>query len=297
MQTFSIFMLLMSFGVGIFGATIGGLATFIITGVVATVEAVCALTGASGGIAGTFDLAFQLLPPNVFFVSAACAAAVTARRGTQEHGEDMISSVFGNMDPIALLAGGCTGAIGYTLRLFTQTEAFQAVLPTDSVCAVAIPMMIVIRLVFGKSGLTGDKAMRDADKGSYVPKGNRLGNDIVLGAACGLMVGGLTVMLDQAGLDISPLPVFFFGLNAITLLFMWSGSSVPATHHIVNQACYASVLALTAASMGPEAALAISVITGVITSVLGDALQMTFNTYHDTHIDPLPLPYCWYSSS
>ncbi|MBQ6386513.1 MAG: hypothetical protein IJJ38_10170 [Lachnospiraceae bacterium] len=284
MATFSLAMLIMCFGAGIFGAGIGGLATFIITGVIATIEAVCALTGATGGIAGMFALAFQLFPPNVFFVGAAGAAAVSAMRGTQEHGEDMTKSVFGNMDPVALLAGGIIAALSYVLRLFTQSAGFQAVLPTDSVCAVAIPLMIVIRLVFGKSGLTGNKEARRADGGKYVPTGSRLANDIILGLACGTMVSGLTIVLDKMGVDVSPLPVFFFGVTAITLMFMWCGSSSPATHHIANQACYATVLALPV--MGYTGAAVVGVVTGIVTSVLGDILGMTFNSYHDTHIDP-----------
>lgn len=284
MTEFSMFMLIMAFGAGIFGAGIGGLATFIITGVIATIEAACALTGATGGIAGTFALAFQLFPPNVFFVGAAGAAAVSAMRGTQEHGEDMTKSVFGNMDPIALLAGGAISALSYVLRLFTQSAGVQAVLPSDSVCMVAIPLMILIRLIFGKTGLTGDKEARKADNGKYVPTGARLANDIVLGLACGTMVSGLTVVLDQMGVDVSPLPVFFFGVSAITLIFMWGGSSSPATHHIVNQACFATVLALPV--MGGAGAAVVGVIAGIVTSVLGDILGMTFNSYHDTHIDP-----------
>lgn len=284
MTEFSMFMLIMAFGAGIFGAGIGGLATFIITGVIATIEATCALTGATGGIAGTFALAFQLFPPNVFFVGAAGAAAVSAMRGTQEHGEDMTKSVFGNMDPIALLAGGAISALSYVLRLFTQSAGVQAVLPSDSVCMVAIPLMILIRLIFGKTGLTGDKEARKADNGKYVPTGARLANDIVLGLACGTMVSGLTVVLDQMGVDVSPLPVFFFGVSAITLIFMWGGSSSPATHHIVNQACFATVLALPV--MGGAGAAVVGVIAGIVTSVLGDILGMTFNSYHDTHIDP-----------
>ncbi len=286
MQTFNIFMLIMSFGVGIFGATIGGLATFVMTGVIAASEAVCSLTGATGGVANTFELAFQLFPPNVFFVSAAGAAAISARRGTQEHGEDMIRSVYGNMDPVALLGGGIIGAVSYCLRLLTETAGFQSIFPTDSVCAVAIPLMILIRLVFGKSGLTGNKELRAKDHGGYVPKGARLANDIILGLACGAMVSGLTAMLYEMGVDVSPLPVFFFGVGAITLVFMWGGSSLPCTHHIVNQACYGAVLALTVAHMSTGGAVAVGIVTGIATSVLGDILGMTFNSYHDTHIDP-----------
>lgn len=284
MTEFSWVMLIMTFGAGIFGASIGGLATFIITGVIATIEAVCALTGATGGIAGMFALAFQLFPPNVFFVGAAGAAAVSAMRGTQEHGEDMTKSVFGNNDPVALLAGGTISAVSYILRLFTMSAGFQSILPTDSVCAVAIPLMILIRLFFGKTGLTGDKEARKADGGKYIPTGTRLVNDIVLGLACGAMVAGLTTALDQMGVDVSPLPVFFFGVTAITLIFMWCGSSSPATHHIANQACYATVLAIPV--MGTAGAVVVGVIVGIITSVLGDILGMTFNSYHDTHIDP-----------
>ena len=144
--------------------------------------------------------------------------------------------------------------------------------------------MIIIRLVFGKTGLTGDKEARKADGGGYFPTGTRLLNDIVLGLGCGTMVAGLTVALNNLGVDVSALPVFFFGVTAITLMFMWAGSSSPATHHIANQACYAAVLALP--GMGATGAIIVGIITGIVTSVLGDALGMTFNSYHDTHIDP-----------
>lgn len=283
MTEFSWAMLLMAFGVGIFGAGIGGLATFIITGVIATIEAVCVLSGATGGIAGMFMLAFQLFPPNIFFVGAACAAAVSALRGKQDHGEDMTQSVFGNMDPVALLAGGSISAFSYLLRLISSSAGFQQVFPTDSVCVVAIPLMILIRLIFGKSGLTGNKEARKADGGAYIPTGTRLANDIVLGLACGTMTAGLTVILNDMGIDVSALPVFFFGISAVTLIFMWGGSSSPATHHITNQACYAAVCALP---LGVHAAVISGVVFGIITSVLGDILGMTFNSYHDTHIDP-----------
>lgn len=74
MTTFSMFGLIMAFGSGVFGATIGGMPAFIVTGLAAIAEGVCGLCGA-GDFAGTFNIAFQVFAPNVLFIGAAAGAA------------------------------------------------------------------------------------------------------------------------------------------------------------------------------------------------------------------------------
>ena len=73
MTTFSMFGLIMAFGSGVFGATIGGMPAFIVTGLAAIAEGVCGLCGA-GDFAVTFKFAFLLFAPIVWFIGGAGGA-------------------------------------------------------------------------------------------------------------------------------------------------------------------------------------------------------------------------------
>ena len=159
MTTFSMFGLIMAFGSGVFGATIGGMPAFIVTGLAAIAEGVCGLCGA-GDFAGTFNIAFQVFAPNVLFIGAAAGAAYGGRIGSYENGSDMAHSPFTAGNPMVLVVGGLFAMMSYLLRLVFMIPSVVSVFPTDNVCAAAIPMMIIIRLVFGKSGLTGNRLLR-----------------------------------------------------------------------------------------------------------------------------------------
>lgn len=283
MTTFSMFGLIMAFGSGVFGATIGGMPAFIVTGLAAIAEGVCGLCGA-GGFAGTFNLAFQVFAPNVLFIGAAAGAAYGGRTGAYENGSDMAHSPFTAGDPMVLVVGGLFAMMSYLLRLVFMIPSVASVFPTDNVCAAAIPMMIIIRLVFGKSGLTGNRLLRKEAGGRYMPYGKALGQSLVLGAALGCMTGGIAIQLASLGFDVSSLAVTFFGVSAFTLILTTCGFGVPATHHIVLLSCMTAVASMSVC--GAAWAMIAAVICGTVSSFLNDVVACTFNSFHDTHIDP-----------
>lgn len=284
MEQFSIFALAMAFGGGMFGAAIGGIPTFIMTGIAASIEGIILLYGVQGGLAGTYNIAFQIFVPNVIFIGAASSTAYAGRKGLLSSGSNMTLSAYSTGAPDALLVGGVFGALGYLLRLVFMLPAVVAVFPTDTPCAAAITLMFFIRLFIGKSGVTGNKKLRAENQAGYFATGKPLVQCIVLGIGFGCLSAGSAVALATLGFDISGLPVMFFGMMAITLIFIMLGLNSPATHHIAFLASFSVVCSLSV--IGPSGALIAGIIVGVVSSLVGDFCARTFNSFHDSHIDP-----------
>ena len=89
----NIFALLAAFGAGLFGAILGGVPTFIMTGLIALAGGIAGMAGVSD--VATASMAFgSVFGPHVSFSAAAVAAAYAGRKGyLKSGGADVATSL------------------------------------------------------------------------------------------------------------------------------------------------------------------------------------------------------------
>lgn len=279
-----LFGLVAAFGGGAFGASIGALSSFIMTGIIAIAGAIASMAGAAdlavGGIAfGSF------FGPHVAFGGGVAAAAFAAnKKKAIEGGADIVSPLNGTGDASVLIVGGIFGVLGF---LINYVYAGILALPTDTVAMTVATSGIIVRLVFGSTGLLG-KYEGNVPR-TWITGGKGLVYNIVLGATVGLMVGGVGVSLMQQAADpvlvVANFPSICFGIAAVTLILAEFGHAGPTTHHIALPAANAAVLCV-AKTGNMWLGVIMGVVWGIITSLVGDFMGNVFNSHADTHIDP-----------
>lgn len=290
----SILSVLAAFGGGAFGAAIGGLPAFIMTGIIAVVGTAIGLGTGTDVITG--NIAFgTFFGPHIAFAGGVAAAAYAARKNNAlaggnlgggdvavaapqgiTNGADILYSLNGTGDWTVLAVGGLFGVLGL---LINYLYANILTIPTDTVAMTVATSGILVRFVIGKTGLTG-KYEGSAPR-EYFPKGNSLVYNIVLGLIVGLVVCYTGTILVDAGVSTEIMqgsyPGFVFAISAISLIFAQTGSASPTTHHISITAAYAFVW-----SGSPI----IGVVTAIVAALLGEFFVKTINSHCDSHIDP-----------
>lgn len=279
-----LFGLVAAFGGGAFAASIGALYAFVMTGIIAIAGAIASMAGAAdlavGGIAfGSF------FGPHVAFGGGVAAAAFAAnKKNAIESGTDIVSPLNGTGDASVLIVGGIFGVLGFLIN-YVYSGILK--LPTDTVAMSVATSGIIVRLVFGNTGLLG-KYEGNSPR-TWITGGKGLVYNIVLGAMVGLMVGGVGVSLMQQAADptlvVANFPSICFGIAAVTLILAEFGHAGPTTHHIALPAANAALLC--AAKTGNMwLGVAMGVVWGIITSLVGDFMGNAFNSHADSHIDP-----------
>lgn len=289
-----IFSILAAFGGGAFGAAVGALPAFIMTGIVALIGTAIGLGSGVDMITG--NVAFgAFFGPHVAFAGGVAAAAYAARKNNMlaggnlgggdvavaspqgiTNGADILYSLNGTGDWTVLGIGGIFGILGLLINhLYANILAF----PTDTVAMTVATSGLIVRFLIGRTGLLGKYEGREPR--AYVAKGNELIYHIVLGLMVGLVVCYTGEILKNAGVSIEILqgsyPGFVFAISATSLIFAQMGFTSPTTHHISITAAYAFVW-----SGNPL----IGVIVAIIASILGDIFVKTVNSHADSHIDP-----------
>lgn len=267
--------LVAAFGGGLFGACIGALPAFILTGIVAIAGGVATLSGAADLAVG--NIAFgSILGPHIAFAGGVAAAAFAAnKKNALKSGTDILSSLNGTGEYSVLVVGGLFGILGYIIHYF---YAVVLNLPTDTPGITVFTLAIITRLALGHTGLTGK--YEGEGKRTYFSMGKGLIYNIILGGGIGAMVGYVAGSMINAGVNSSLMgifPVICFGISATSLIFTQTGFSTPATHHITLPAALAAVVSLNPL-MG--------VVFGILGALLGDLVGNTLNSHCDTHIDP-----------
>lgn len=266
--------LIASFGGGLFGACIGALPAFILTGILAIAGGVAAFAGAADLTISSITFG-SILGPHVAFAGGVAAAAFAGKRGKIGSGADIVSSLNGTGDYLVLIVGGIFGVLGFVIHYF-----YSAVLKlqTDLPGITVFTLAVITRLVFGKTGLLGK--FEGEGKRVYFALGNGLIYNIVLGGGIGIAVGYVAGSLNASGVDpalMGMYPIICFGISATSLIFTQTGFATPATHHITLPAAAAAVM-----SGNPIMGL----VFGIVGSLLGDLAGKTLNSHCDTHIDP-----------
>src|SRR6056297_3264702 len=265
-------LLIAGFAGGAFGAAVGALPAFVITGIFTLIgEAANAFAASQEGILGiiaapeaasgiTYGLAFgPVFGPHVAFAGGAAAAAYAAKYdGMPEpadgeyHPAKDITYALGTRWDI-LTVGGAFGVLGVVIR---RTSQFTLALPIDPPAVGVIGSVIAARLVFGypmigraRGSSLFDMAPFESGQKRTATDGGELSTDG--GAASsyrlavepwlphqyqwsGVTMIGLVSGIAGAFIGITTgSAVLAFGLSAASLLFLNLGvEKFPVTHHM-----------------------------------------------------------------
>ncbi|MGL5329417.1 MAG: hypothetical protein ACRDD7_09115, partial [Peptostreptococcaceae bacterium] len=256
----SIFSLIAAFGGGAFGAAVGALPAFIMTGIIALVGTGIGLAGGADILTG--NIAFgSMFGPHIAFAGGVAAAAFAANKNRVlaggnldggdvavaapqgiTNGADILYSLNGTGDSSVILVGGLFGIIGFLINhLYANILGFQ----TDTVAMTVATSGILVRLLIGKTGLLG-KYDEDGPR-EYFSKGNGLVFNILMGLIIGIAVSYTSAFLiKELGISqeimAANFPPLCFGISAVTLIFAQTGSASPTSHHISLPAANAAVL-------------------------------------------------------
>ncbi len=256
-----------AFAGGALGAALGASAAFVFTGFFVLVGVAIAAGG--GGKEFIGNVAFgPLLGPHITFAGGVAAAAFAAKAGHHGSGRDLGRGLAGLNRQDALLVGGLFGVIGHLIQ--AAIAATPAGPLNDSVAIAVFLSAVIVRLVFGKTGLFGDRSQ----PGEWLAFQRDWPQLIALGAILGLSSAWLakTLGADKGG------DVIGFGFAATGLIFLHTGTMVPVWHHIALPAAIAT--GLTGGNI--YAGLA----AGVAGALLGEVYAKLFLSHGDTHIDP-----------
>lgn len=283
----SILAVLAAFGGGVFAAAIGGMPSFILTGVFAIVGAaagMCGATEASNILVNYFAFG-PFFGPHIAFAGGVAASAYAKKKGYTENGADIASALAGLNQPDVLLVGGAFGVIGYLFKFFVVDNAFAGTiskqLVTDGPGITVFLSAVLVRLVFGGGKFkTGDKVKSE---------GKAFTTTLVIAICYSLIVAGLYTAAVEAGVAVETFGglyhVAIFGTAAIGLIFAEFGQPFFGCHHIVIIAAEATVQSY-ARTNDLYMALAMGVIFGTISGLIGDIAGASINSGTDSHIDP-----------
>jgi hypothetical protein len=273
--------LVAAFAGGMFGAAVGAIPAFIMTGVAAIITAGIAIITGQGDLVGAVAFG-PFLGPHVSFAGGVAAAAFAAKKGKLDGGKSILTALAGVDSPDVLFVGGVFGALGYLFTwLYNMVPSIGNRGWTDTVALSVVTTAIVVRFVFGNSGIFGKvpegyNRWLHTDKGAWIPWQSKPLQMIAIAVAFGFPAAYITyAYADLAGGG--TIPVLFFGFSAFSLIFLQFGTNVPVTHHITLAA-------------GSAAAVSGDVWWGLAFALLGifvgEVVACGFTSYGDTHIDP-----------
>ena len=256
-----------AFAGGALGAAVGASAAFIFTGLFVLIGVAIAAGGGGKEFIGTVAFG-PLLGPHISFAGGVAAAAFAAKAGHHSTGRDLGRGLAGLGRPDVLAVGGVFGVIGFLMQAAIAATPVGPL--TDSVALTVFLSAVIVRLVFGKTGLLGDRTQ----PGEWLAFQRDWPQVIALGAVLGLSSAFLARVIgaDKGG------DVAGFGFAATGLLFLHTGTTVPVWHHIALPAA----IGFTAAGGNLYAGMA----AGVAGAVLGELYARAFLNHGDTHIDP-----------
>jgi len=270
---------------GIFGAAIGSLSAFILTGLTGLVG--IALMGA--GV--TFDY-MGLVPfgvffgPHISFAGGAAAAAYARKRGYIEVGKDIAKPLMSLKKPDVLIVGGLMGGLGYIIN-FGIASALPGKL--DTVALTVFTVAIIAKIAFGNLGLKEIFGVVPEDMkveggrfspespGVWLPYVNTGYEKLLIAIAAGGLSGYGTYLMLQST-ELAGAAVFFgFVVSAASLIFLEMGLPIPVTHHITI--CSAYAVSMTGSVVWGIAG-------AIMAAFLADFFGKAFNAYGDCHVDP-----------
>lgn len=260
--------LLLSFGGGVFAATIGALGAFIFTGFTGLVGV--GIIIASGDATFLNEIVFgPYFGPHVSFAAGVAAVAFAANKKKlmgDSTGSDIVTPLFTIADPTVIFVGGIFGTLGYAINYFLSGVL---ALQTDTVALTVVISAVIARLVFGSTGIIGKYDKANAKAREWFPKGKYFAFMLILSAGISLLVADMAIMFNVAAIG--------FVISAASLIFAEFGLPVPGTHHITLIAGLAAI---------QSGNIFVGMLFGIISMILGEVWALVFNSHCDTHIDP-----------
>ena len=274
---FDLEMLIISFGGGMFGAAIGGLPSFVLCGIMATIG--LGIFWATGQDTFLNLTAWgPLFGPHVAFAGGVAAAAYAAKKGKlPSSGRDIVTSLMGLDSPDILLVGGLFGSLGYAVSALAGMLGNIGGFPWTNTPAFSIVVTaIVVRLVFGKTGVfgkvrKGDNRWVPSDVAAWLLWQSKPSMILLISIAWGLPIALFNRVMPE-------LFTAGFAIAAVALVFLGTGSKFPVFHHIGICAGMA-----TLASGGN---IWWGLTFGILAGFLGELFAVLFLYHADTHIDP-----------
>ncbi len=250
----------LAFIAGCAGTIIGGTQTFIATGFIGILVALLQHAGADATFLNDVVLNHFFLPC-IIFNGAAVATAVASKKYDIRGIETYRSLAFTN-DPLILISGGIAGLAGYAIYFYANKIGLNMDVGSLSVVLV----QVVARLLL-------------ADKDHYINRNNlrRLKYPDWYALSYQLL---FTVCISFAMAYFAlktKLYTIGFSISALSLIFSFTDSGFPSTHHITLVTGYAAMV---------TGNLWISVLFGVLAQVIFFLFAAVCNTDCETHIDP-----------
>lgn len=283
----NILYLIAAFGGGVFAASVGGLASFVLTGVFAIAGSVASMCGAgdASNILLNYVAFGPFFGPYVAFAGGVAASAFAKKKGITENGADIITPLSGLNEPGVLLVGGIFGVIGFLFKELVAGNLFAGTisprLVTDTPGLTVFCSAILVRFLFGGGKLRTGTAL--------ISKGKAFSTTLLISMAYSLVVGGVYVGAVYAGVPIDGFggcyPQLIFGMAAFGLAFAAMGHNFFGCHHIVIIAA-AAVVQSYGATGNLYLALAVSILFGTLSGLLADITGNMVNSGTDSHIDP-----------
>ena len=277
----SIYGLIAALGGGLFGAAIGGLPAFIITGVFAIIGSIVSMVDPTIGGIIVGQVAFgSFFGPHIAFAGGVAAGSYAKKKGYTENGADIAPALAGLNQPDVLIVGAIFGAIGYLFVNLVIANVFGPILPgTDNPGITVFCSGILARLAFGGKLVTGDKVLS---------QGKALSTTLTIAVGYSLLVGALFCTIAEAAPEALEVvsanyAVLIFGTAALGLVFAEMGVAYFGCHHIVIIAAIAAVNGY--AKFGAAGAIVCAIVAGTISAILCDAETNLINSGTDSHID------------
>lgn len=275
--------LISAFGGGVFGASIGALPAFIMTGVVAVIGGILSCAGIPGiNELLVNNIAFgSFLGPHICFAGGVAAAAYAKRIGKIENGADIALALNGIGDSSVLAVGGIFGMAGYIIAALVSAIFSLTPFYTDNPGCTVLISAIIVRLIFGERGLLSAPENRQ-----MTSSGTALSNTLLIGFSYSLVVSGVYVVLALQGYagQLGSYHIVIFGLAAIGLIFAEFNQAYYGWHHI---GIISAEAVMCAYSCGLGAgSIFIGILFGLLATLIGDMEGHMMNTNVDSHIDP-----------
>ncbi len=281
-MSIDIFALVAAFGGGVFGASVGALPAFILTGVVAIIGGIASVA-APGADYVTYMAFGSFVGPHIAFAGGVAAAAYAKKIGASENGADIATSCNGYGNPSILAVGGVFGIIGYIIAAIVAF-VFGGLIPnvfTDNPGMTVFISGCIARLAFGKRGLLSDANVR-----APLSKGGALGNMLLISIGYAIVVSGVYVVLAGTVEDVAILGsyhVVIFGFAAVSLVFAEMGQPLYGWHHIGIISAEAAMAGY--AMGGAGMAMILGIVMGLVAGILQDFETCFLNSDVDSHID------------
>lgn len=289
--------LITAFGGGMLAAAIGGVPSFVFTGL----TVIAAIMGGDYGAPAVGALSFgSIFGPHIAFGGAVAGAAYAKSKNLLDAGADIVTPLFKTGDAGVLLVGGVFGIIGFLIQHLVGPILGGLIGNTgwtDTVALTVLISAIIVRLVFTKSGITGKYT--GSEPRQYFPSGKRLTFLIMVGIGVAVAFGGLAVTFGTLALDGSAEALMLFtnagsltfGIAAFSLAFLCMGLPLEGWHHVGLPAASTAVIVFASTQNG-ILAIVCAIVMGICTSVFGEFAALTFNSYADSHIDPPAVTIC-----